>query len=118
MSEEIRLDGLGLAPGVLETIVTLAAKGVEGVACVCGQGLAGLAQKAVGKSGGRTPKPVDIQVEDGSVSVALHVEFDYGKPLRAVAVAVQEAVADAVRSQVGVPVRAVNVFVDGIVFKG
>ncbi|MDP2182453.1 MAG: Asp23/Gls24 family envelope stress response protein [Actinomycetota bacterium] len=117
MSEEIRLDGLGLAPGVLETIVTLAAKSVEGVACICGHGLAGLAQKAVSKPG-KAPKPVEIQVEDGSVSVALHVEFDYGKPLRAVAVAVQEAVADAVRNQVGVPVRAVNVFVDGIVFKG
>lgn len=118
VSEEIKLDGLGLAPGVLETIVTLAAKSVEGVACVCGQGLAGLAQKAVSKSGGKAPKPVEVRLQDGSVSVALHVEFDYGKPLRAVAVAVQEAVADAVRSQVGVPVGTVDVFVDGIVFKG
>lgn len=117
MSEEIKLEGLGLAPGVLETIVTLAAKSVDGVACVCGQGLAGLAQKAVNKPG-KGIKPVEIVVEDGAVAVAMHLELDYGKPLRAVAMAVQDAVADAIRSQVGVPVRAVDVFVDGIVFEG
>ena len=32
MSDEIRLEGLGVAPGVLDTIVTVAAEGVEGVA--------------------------------------------------------------------------------------
>ena len=34
MSEEIRLDGLGVAPGVLDTIVTVAVEGVEGVPVV------------------------------------------------------------------------------------
>ena len=32
MSEELYVDGLGLAPGVMETIVAIAAKEVEGVA--------------------------------------------------------------------------------------
>ena len=34
MSEELYVDGLGLAPGVMETIVAIAAKEVEGVASV------------------------------------------------------------------------------------
>ena len=34
MSEELYIDGLGLAPGVMETIVSLAAKDIEGVASV------------------------------------------------------------------------------------
>lgn len=37
MSEELYIDGLGLAPGVMETIVSLAAKDIEGVACSCGR---------------------------------------------------------------------------------
>ena len=40
----------------------------------------------------------------------------YGHQLKDVASAVQVAVADAVTSQVGVDVAAVDVYVDGIVF--
>ncbi len=110
MSEEIRLHGLGLKPGVIDRIVTLAAAQVEGVA-VCGQTLAGLVQK------GAAAKGVDIAVdEDGLVSVDIHVEVDYGLALPSVAHAIQEAVSDAVRSQVGVSVESVDVFVDGVTF--
>ena len=67
MSDELRLEGLGVAPGVLDTIVTVAAEGVEGVAAVGASGLAGLVQKGARKGAARA---VDVCVgEDGALSV-------------------------------------------------
>lgn len=114
MSEEIRLEGLGVAPGVLETITALATNNVEGVASVAGQGLAGLVQKG-GSRGGSRGVCVSIG-DDGSLHVELHVTVAYGTPLRKVATDVQRAVADALLSQTGQTVSAVDVFIDGIDF--
>lgn len=110
MSEEIRIDGLGVAPGVLDTIVTLAAESVTGVAGIGGAGLAGLVGK---KSKG---KAVDVALEDDALKAVVHLQVRYGEPLHAVARGVQQAVAEALESQVGKPVTSVDVFVDGIVF--
>lgn len=114
MSEEIKLEGLGVAQSVLETIVTLAAEGVEGVTHVGTPGLAGLVRKGSGKGSNR---PVEISREEGGVvKVAVHIRVAYGQPLRSVASAVQDAVVDALISQVGLSVESVDVFVDGIDF--
>lgn len=114
MSDEIRLEGLGVAPAVLDTIVTLATEGVEGIAGVGAPGLAGLVQKGSRKGSSRA---VDVCVgEDGALTVTVHVQVVYGSKLKVVANAVQTAITDAVTSQVGVPVEAVDVYVDGIVF--
>jgi uncharacterized alkaline shock family protein YloU len=112
MSDEIRIDGLGIAPGVLETIVSQAASAVDGVSSVeTGQGLAGL----VGKAGG---KGVEVDLEGGSLDVALHIAVGYGDPLHEVARGVQSAVAEALESMTGQSVRAVDVYVDDVVFPG
>ncbi|MBE0476005.1 MAG: Asp23/Gls24 family envelope stress response protein [Coriobacteriia bacterium] len=110
MTEEIRIDDLGVAPGVLETIVSLAAQSVPGVACLGGAGLAGLVGKAKGGA-------VDVTQDDGSLKAVVHLQVRYGEPLHAVAADVQRAVAEALLSQVGKPVSAVDVFVDGVVFE-
>lgn len=113
MSDEIRLQGLGVAPGVLDTIITLAAQSVEGVSCVGAPGIVGLVQKNVAKGA----KGVEVTIaDDSAMSVTLHIEVENGQPLRAVASSVQDAVADAIASQVGADVAAVDVFIDGIVF--
>ena len=114
MSDEIRLEGLGVAPGVLDTIVTLAAEGVDGVAQVGAPGIAGLVQKGHRKGGGRA---VEVSVgEDGGITATIHIQVVYGHKIKDVANAVQNSVADAVSSQVGVDVAGVDVYVDGIVF--
>ena len=110
MTDELRLDGIGVAPGVLETIVTLAAEGVEGVARVEAPGLGGLVHK-----GG---KALTVAVDEGgSMAVALHVTLKYGQPLHEVAKLVQTAVAEALTSQTGQPVTGVDVFVDAVAFE-
>jgi uncharacterized alkaline shock family protein YloU len=114
MSEEIRLEGLGVAPGVLDTIVTVAAEGVEGVACIGAPGFAGLVQKGARKGVARA---VDVSMgEDGAIVATIHIQVQHGHKIKEVANAVQNSVADAVASQVGVKVSAVDVYVDAIVF--
>jgi uncharacterized alkaline shock family protein YloU len=109
MSEEIRLEGLGIAPGVLDSIVHEAAQTVDGVVSVGGGGVAGL----VGKPGG-----VEVEVsEEGVLSVAVHVTLSYGEPLQGVAREVQTAVAEALESMIGRAVGSVDVYVDGVSFE-
>jgi uncharacterized alkaline shock family protein YloU len=112
MTEEITLEGIGIAPGVLETIATVAAQGVDGVAevsCV-GGGLAGLVQK--GSSRG-----VCVEVSDeGALVVSLRIHAAYGRPLREIATDVQKAVVDALLTHTGQTVAAVDVYVDDVVF--
>lgn len=111
MTEELKLEGLAVAPGVLGQIVTLAASGVEGVAGVGGGGIVDRVRKTA------TAKGVAVDVgEDGSLSVALHIAVDYGLPLRKVAQEVQKVVSEALASMTGQRVSAVDVFVDSIVF--
>jgi uncharacterized alkaline shock family protein YloU len=114
MSDEIRLEGLGVAPGVLDTIVKVAAEGVEGVAAVGAPGLAGLVQNA---RKGTSAAAIDVTVdEDSALTVSVHIQVNYGSRLRDVAEGVQAVVSDALASQVGVTVRSVDVFVDALVF--
>jgi uncharacterized alkaline shock family protein YloU len=114
MSDEIRMDGLGIAPGVLDTLVTLATQDVDGVAAVGAPGIAGLVQKGARKG---TQRAVDVcTAEDGSVGVTVHVQVEYGRNLREVGRAVQAAICDAVASQVSIDVSSVDVYIDAVVF--
>lgn len=116
MSDEIKLDGLGLAPGVIDTIVTLAAECVDGVAAVGAPGIAGFVHKGATKKG--TSKAIDVTLTDeSSVAVTVHIHVVYGNQLLEVGRMVQKAVADAILSQVGMPVASVDVYVDGIAFE-
>ena len=53
MSEELYVDGLGLAPGVMETIIAIAARDVEGVASVGSSSFSGLRSRFAAKPAGR-----------------------------------------------------------------
>jgi uncharacterized alkaline shock family protein YloU len=114
MSEEITLEGIGVAPGVLETIAAVAAQGVDGVAAVPGAGasLAGLVQKGAAR-------PVHIEIaEDGALSASVRIVAEYGRPLKETATDVQRAVTDALLTHTGQPVASVDVYVDGVSFPG
>lgn len=108
------MDGLGLAPGVMETIVAIAAKDVDGVASVSASSFTGLRSRFAAKSAGQG---IDVSMnENESVDISVHVDVFYGKPIPQVAAAVRQGVADAVVTQVGFNVGSVDVYVDGIHF--
>ncbi|MDO8964727.1 MAG: Asp23/Gls24 family envelope stress response protein [Coriobacteriia bacterium] len=108
MATELRLDGLDVAPGVVETIVQLAAEAVDGVAAVGNSPLGKISKSA---------KTVEVCLDgDGSFVVTLHMTASYGRPLRQLGACVQEAVGDALLSQTGHAASRVDVFIDGIQF--
>lgn len=112
MADEITLDGIGVAPSVLETIATVAAEGVDGVAGIAGApgGFAGLVQK-----GGSKGVVIEMD-ENGALTAAVRIAALYGRPLRDIAADVQRAIADAFLIHTGQGIASVDVFVDSIVF--
>ena len=112
---ELNIDGMAIAPGVLETIVSLAAQSVEGVACVGDPTTSGIRSII----GGGKPSTQGIEVdfdEEGALHVSIRLYAKSGLVLPELAASVRQAIADAVSSQVGVTVGSVDIYIDGIQF--
>lgn len=113
---ELNIEGMAIAPSVVETIVTIAVREVEGVAAVGGNAATkgGLRSVLSGRGSGQA---IELQVNDeGKLEVAVHIDVYFGQVLPDVAERVRKAVADAVASQVGTEVAFVDVYVDGLQF--
>ena len=112
------VNGITIAPGVVETIVSLAAAEVPGVA---GVGTAGpISSIAAALNAGRSVPTAGIKLavaEDNSVSVNLTIQAYYGYRLADVDAQVREAVADALKGQVGAETSSVDVYVDALAFE-
>lgn len=112
--KELNIGGMTVAYNVVETIVSIAAKEVEGVEAVGMPGPGGLLGKI---SSGATPSGVEIAVDDeDKLRIAIRVDVDYGYPLPQLADKVREAIADAVAMQLGLQVSSIDVYIDGIQF--
>lgn len=113
---DLNVEGMALAPGVVETIVSIAVGEVEGVASVGTPGVAKAGFKGV--FGGK-PSTQGIEIEtneEGELVITVRIEVQYGYSLPTIAANVREAVADAAVSQVGAQVASVDVYIDGIQF--
>ena len=107
-----------IAPGVVETIVSLAAAEVAGVA---GVGNAGpISAITAAFSAGKAIPTAGIELrmeEDGKVAVEITIQAFYGYRLVEVAENVREAIADALKGQIGVDVSKVDVRIDALSFE-
>ena len=113
---DLNVDGMALAPGVVETIVSIAVAEVDGVASVGG---ASAANRGIRAAFGSKPATAGIQVasgEDDALQISVRIDVYYGHVLPDVAAAVRQSVVDAVASQVGATVESVDVYIDGIQF--
>ena len=111
---DLTVDGMALAPGVVETIVSIAANEVEGVACIGPSTTSGLRSVLGGK-----PSTSGIEIaadENDKLQISVRIDVYYGHVLPDVAAAVRQSVADAVASQVGAQVGSVDVYIDGVQF--
>ena len=112
---DLNIDGMNIAPGVVETIVSLAAQDVEGVAGV-GDPATNNILTFIG--GGRpSTQGIEVDVDENNalhISVRLYVKS--GVVLPDLAAAVRQSIADAVNTQVGASVGSVDIFIDGIQF--
>ena len=103
---DINTESMAIAPGVVETIVTLAVRDVAGVASV-----------GAAPSGIRSLLSFKQSAQGVSVNVAVSLRVQAGRSLNEIADNVRKSVADAVLSQVGLTVSRVDIRVDGIVFQ-
>jgi uncharacterized alkaline shock family protein YloU len=108
MPTEFSLEGLDIAPGVVEQMIELAAGSVDGVAYVEPSPLG-----KISKAAKNTEVTLD---EDDKFVVSLHLTAVYGRPLRQLGAAVQDAVSDALMSQTGHAASRVDVFINAIQF--
>lgn len=113
---ELFISGIGISRSVISTLVSAAAEKVEGVARVGGNDIA---SSLVSVFTQRTVAPeaaVESLVEDDKLRVTVHLAVFYGYPFTQLAASVREAVAAAVREQIGVEVAGVDVCIDSLVF--
>ena len=108
------LEKMKLDPSVVDAIVALAAAEVEGVASVAAQAPVGFISRLMRRK--PTAKIESVYDEDGKVSITLHIEVYYGYPIAVLADKLRNTIADALSVQVGVDVKAIDIYVDGIRF--
>ncbi len=112
------IDGITIAPGVVETIISLAAAEVPGVA---GVGSADTISSifAAFNAGNAVPtNGINVQIdEDEVVTVDIDVRASYGSRLVDIAESVRSAIADALIGQIGVEVAQVNVHIEALSFE-
>ena len=113
---DLNIEGMTIAPGVVETIISLAARDVEGVASIGPATTSGLMDLI----GGGRPSTQGIEVttdENDERHVSIRMAAKSGNVLPDLAANVRRAVVDAVATQVGVKVAAVDIYIDGIQFE-
>ncbi len=114
MSDKHADKNMTLAPGVIDTIISITAREVEGVAQVGTAASGGLWAKLTGK-----PSTLGIETrfdDEGKLAVVLHIAVYYGCVLPEVADKLRTAISDALLVQAGVEVASVDIFVDAIQF--
>ena len=95
-------------PEVIETMARLTALDVAGVV--------GIAERDVDRLLGTSGRSVAIQVNEGRVVVDLHLIVGPDQSLLQVGRAVQHEVTRALQQMIGMPVEAVNVHIEDVVY--
>ena len=111
---DLNIGGMAIAPSVVETIVTMAARDVDGVANV-GQPVSnGILSRLGGKP---STQGVEVDVdENDALHISIRIDVKSGYVLPDVAAHIREAVNESVSSQIGVKVGSVDIYIDGIQF--
>lgn len=117
-TQGICVNGITIAPGVVETIVSLAAAEVPGIASVGTAGAISAITAAL--NAGRSVPTAGIKLtvaDDNSIAVDITVQAYYGYRLSDVAEQVRTAIADALAAQIGAKTSSVDVHVDALAFE-
>jgi uncharacterized alkaline shock family protein YloU len=109
--DETKAGTLRIAPDVLATIAALTAQSVPGVVRLEG-GFTDSVGKIIARH--RAPQGVKISVVSDEVWVELHIICKPDVSLYQVGREVQDAVAEAIETMVGMPVHAVDVHIEDV----
>ncbi len=109
MEESLAIPGsVTVEPEVLETIARLTTLEVSGVLRI--------AEKDVDRFLGLTGNSVNVNVSDGKVTVELHIIAEPNVSLLRLGQSVQYEVTRAIQRMIGMPVNAVHVHIEDVVF--
>lgn len=112
------IDGITIAPGVVETIISLAAAEVPGVAGVGTAGAISTIRSAFNAGNAIPTNGIRIEpLGDKQVAVTISIQAYYGYRLVEIAENVRKAIVDALAAQIGVTVTSVDVHVDALSFE-
>ena len=110
----LNVEGMSIASGVVETIVSIAASEVEGVASTGSYTVSGIRSLINNKP---STAGVEAHVDDDEkLHISLHVEVYYGYVLPDLAQKLRQSIADALKMQMGVDVGCIDIYIDGIQF--
>lgn len=115
MTDSVQAQNMTLAPGVVDTIISLTASETEGVASIGSAVTSGL--RAMFTAGPSTSGIETTRNGDGKLDVSLHVSVYYGYVLPDLAEQLRQSIAEALMVQVGIEVGAVDIYIDSIQFK-
>ena len=104
--------GMDIAPDVLDTIVALALKDVEGVVGQTSTGILSFFGSKQDQKGVRVS-----QVTSDTIDVSVSITVLNGFSLDKIAADARKAIADAILAQTGYTVNRVDIHVDGILFQ-
>ena len=112
------IDGITIAPGVVETIISIAAAEVPGVAGVGTAGAISTIRSAFNAGNAIPTNGIRIEpLGDKQVAVTISIQAYYGYRLVEIAENVRKAIVDALAAQIGVTVTSVDVHVDALSFE-
>lgn len=112
-NEEKSLGRIEVAPAAIASIVSHAVRQCYGVVGMANKNLADGLSHLVGKE---SHQGIDIRISDGEITVDVYVVVEYGMRISAVASSVKNTVSFHVKQALGIPVSAVNVYVQGLRF--
>lgn len=98
-----------IAPKVLVNIARLTTLAMPGVAYICSTGIRSL-------FGGRENGGIDIEIEDGQVTVDVRIAVEHGVNILQLSRTLQSKIARAIQNMVGMEVAAVNVYIAKVEF--
>lgn len=112
-NEEKSLGRIEVSPAAVASIVSHAVRQCYGVVGMANKNLADGLSHLVGKE---SRQGIDIRISDKEIIIDVYVVVEYGMRISAVANSVKNTVSFHVKQALGIPVTAVNVYVQGLRF--
>jgi uncharacterized alkaline shock family protein YloU len=113
MSSEKSLGRIEVAPTAIASIVNHAVRQCYGVVGMANRNLADGISHLLSKE---SRQGIDVTIEETDIVIDVYVVIEYGMRISAVANSIKNTVSFHVERALGVPVKAVNVYVQGLRF--
>ena len=111
----VTLDDMTLATSVVETVVSIAADEVKGIASIGSYTTKGLRRRFQKKP---STSGIEVRVDDDNkVHIDIHIEVYYGYVLPELADELRRLVSESLQNQLGIAVSSIDIYVDGVQFK-